>query len=473
MLPELKLLKKATDNLISENNKLFDLVKNWDIALDAISDPVIVVDNNYVVKCVNQAMMAVLDVKEKTDLIDKICHKYTRVEGVKGCSCFTNGRFFYDESLKKWFEHQSKTIYDNNGNLLGHICILKDVTEYKRIEDTLRDKLFILEQPFNGGRAIGIEDIIDINILQELQLTFSHICDIACIIIGSNGEPIINPSNFSAFCRLLRSTESGIQKCEESRAIYYKEALEANKTVISVCNNFPQILEAVIPLRVCGKVVGAVCMGQVKYKPIPENVILEYANEIGVDPYKLVDASNKLTIKTYDEFKTIVSFFETFCEYISLLGTKNVQQYKEINKRISVEKKLVESQYRFRDIVSLLTDWVWEIDRDGIYTYCSRTVEQILGYTPEEVIGKTPFDFMPVDRVDTVYKKFNEKAINRECIVELRNWCVTKSGKLVCVSTNCVPIFDDKGKYTGYRGADVLIPNKYAEDRCGKLEEVG
>lgn len=41
------------------------------------------------------------------------------------------------------------------------------------------------------------------------------------------------------------------------------------------------------------------------------------------------------------------------------------------------------------------SDWVWEVDAQGRYTWSSEVVTELLGVSPKEVIGKTPFDFMP------------------------------------------------------------------------------
>lgn len=33
-------------------------------------------------------------------------------------------------------------------------------------------------------------------------------------------------------------------------------------------------------------------------------------------------------------------------------------------------------------------DWIWEVDAQGRYTYASDGVETMMGYKPEEVLGK-------------------------------------------------------------------------------------
>ena len=55
-----------------------------------------------------------------------------------------------------------------------------------------------------------------------------------------------------------------------------------------------------------------------------------------------------------------------------------------------------------------MADWVWEVDLEGRYIKCSEQVESTLGYSPEEVIGKTPFDFMTEEEAQRLVAVFEE-----------------------------------------------------------------
>ena len=48
----------------------------------------------------------------------------------------------------------------------------------------------------------------------------------------------------------------------------------------------------------------------------------------------------------------------------------------------------------YKELIESNSDLVWEIDTQGVYTYVNDVIESLLGYTADEVIGKTPFDFM-------------------------------------------------------------------------------
>src|SRR3989344_3952831 len=115
---------------------------------------------------------------------------------------------------------------------------------------------------------------------------------------------------------------------------------------------------------------------------------------------------------------------------------------------------LAGSEERFRTLVETTSDWIWEVDAHSIYTYASPKVSELLGYAPEEVIGKTPFDFMPPDEAAKVGQQFTEIIAARRPFERLENVNLRKDGRRVVIETSGVPIFDREGGLAGYRGVD-------------------
>lgn len=66
------------------------------------------------------------------------------------------------------------------------------------------------------------------------------------------------------------------------------------------------------------------------------------------------------------------------------------------------EAALLENEQRFRVLAEATSDWMWEVDPAGVHTYASPKVRDLLGYDPEEIIGKTPFDLMPPEEASRV-----------------------------------------------------------------------
>lgn len=146
--------------------------------------------------------------------------------------------------------------------------------------------------------------------------------------------------------------------------------------------------------------------------------------------------------------------------------------YRDITEQKKIIDELKNSEKRFHDIALSSADWIWEVDREGKYTFASGRVKQLLGYLPEEIIGKTPFDLMPMEEAQRVREIFHQIASEKRPIVDLENWNLTKDGKRVLLRANGVPILSDNGELLGYRGVDKDITDKkWTEEQLKKNEE--
>jgi two-component system sensor histidine kinase/response regulator len=125
---------------------------------------------------------------------------------------------------------------------------------------------------------------------------------------------------------------------------------------------------------------------------------------------------------------------------------------------------LQENEARFRNLVETTSDWIWEVDENGVYTYASPKICDILGYLPEDVIGKTPFDLMPADEAQRVADLFAASVSARKTLVNLENVNIHKDGRRVVLETSAVPIVDRDGKLRGYRGIDRDITGRKQAD---------
>ena len=109
---------------------------------------------------------------------------------------------------------------------------------------------------------------------------------------------------------------------------------------------------------------------------------------------------------------------------------------------------------RLRDLLNNNTDWVWEVDAQGRYTYVSEVVTQLLGYPAEQVLGKTPFDFMPPAEAQRVGEAFGAIVGAKRAFSGLINRNIHAKGHIVVLETSGVPLLNAQGELLGYRGID-------------------
>lgn len=145
--------------------------------------------------------------------------------------------------------------------------------------------------------------------------------------------------------------------------------------------------------------------------------------------------------------------------------------------RRRMARDLRDSEERFTHLMETTNDWVWEVDRDGRYVYSNDRVTQLLGYTPDEALGRTPFDFMPPAEAQRVSHLFAGLASERVPLNAIENTCRHKNGSLVIVETSGVPILGPEGEYLGYRGMDRDVTARRGLEeqlrQAQKLEAVG
>ncbi len=127
---------------------------------------------------------------------------------------------------------------------------------------------------------------------------------------------------------------------------------------------------------------------------------------------------------------------------------------RDITDEQSLQSALRQSESRFRNLVESSSDWIWEVDSNAVYTYVSPRCVEILGYKPEELLGKRPFDLMPADEAQRVSSFFQAICAEKKAFAQLENTSLHKSGRRVVLETNGAPILDGRGNLLGYRGID-------------------
>ena len=135
-----------------------------------------------------------------------------------------------------------------------------------------------------------------------------------------------------------------------------------------------------------------------------------------------------------------------------------------------VENMLWESRQRFLSLVETTSDWIWEVDKKGVYTFSNQKVKDILGYDRHEILGRTPFDFMPPPEAQKIAQIFRKLSKSRQAFSGLENINLHRDGREVVLETSGVPVFDEKGEYLGYRGIDRDITERKRSETA--LEQI-
>jgi PAS domain S-box-containing protein len=130
----------------------------------------------------------------------------------------------------------------------------------------------------------------------------------------------------------------------------------------------------------------------------------------------------------------------------------------DITEKKLAEEVLRESEKRFDMLAAQNRTIIWEVDEKGLYTYVSNVAEQVLGYKPEELIGKKYFyDLCPESERDALKTGIFSAFEQREQFTAMLNPMTSRDGRIIQVSTNAIPIIDKNQNLLGYHGSDMDV----------------
>jgi diguanylate cyclase (GGDEF)-like protein/PAS domain S-box-containing protein len=124
----------------------------------------------------------------------------------------------------------------------------------------------------------------------------------------------------------------------------------------------------------------------------------------------------------------------------------------DITERKAAEDALRASEQRFRDVAEVAGEFLWENDLEGRFTYLSPRVVEVLGYTSEELLGRTAAELMPPGEAERVRAWLAEHMSPDGRFRILEHQIVSKSGDVLWLQVSGVPTHDEQGRHNGQRG---------------------
>ena len=115
---------------------------------------------------------------------------------------------------------------------------------------------------------------------------------------------------------------------------------------------------------------------------------------------------------------------------------------------------LEESEARFRQVAEMTGEWLWEFDPEGRYLISSVAAKDILGYKPEEMLGKRYLDFLAEEDKTAETLEFRGLIGLSQGFCRVLNCYRHKDGHRVYTESTAEPLFDRKGRLLKWRGVD-------------------
>ena len=143
-----------------------------------------------------------------------------------------------------------------------------------------------------------------------------------------------------------------------------------------------------------------------------------------------------------------------------------------ISERKTIERELRKSQTKFKLIAENLTEIIGIISTDGTFEYISPACFDIIGFEPEQLVGKHPYSMIhPDDLPKLHYKKETSPPPKYGSFDEVR--VQHKDGRWVIIEAHCIPIAGEDGKTEkALFVARDITEKKQTEDLLRKSEKL-
>lgn len=358
--------------------ELKEAVKELDLTLNSITDGVIQIDNNSIIKKMNPVAEGIIGYSSKELLekpLDNFYDPYSIDNDNETLSrpkdLILSSKEKYEKKELKFYNKFKELFYisesaaklkDEHGNTIGVIIIIRDITEEKEAEQ----RLIQSEHKFYRIYSLSPDAVIiarkEDSLIYDINKSFIR-------IFGYEKKHIVNQQNLDDL----------IWEDDKDRERFYSY-LNENKNVIQY--------EAKLSTNKDKSVIGLISASFISLNE--ESCIIYYIQDVTQSK-----EAELMLLAATEELEAIVDErteeLKTANEELELI---NEDITREMRERALAEEALKESEKKFRTLMQQIPVGVYRSSVSGEIVQANDKLAQILGYEKaEDVIGKSAYDF--------------------------------------------------------------------------------
>ncbi len=203
-------------------------------------------------------------------------------------------------------------------------------------------------------KALRLEDIIDIEVLQSILEKFCMTAGVASVAVDYKGEPITACLNFTRYCSYFRNDPENRGLCCSSDAHGGVEAARSGKAYTYRCHS--GLTDMAVPIIFEGQYLGAILAGQVKVVDPTEQVRLHPRTLKALEDPAVREAYDEIPYTTQDRVEAAAELMYLVANYIVSVGMnkfvheelnrKSLQLITEMETRMDLERLLKDAELR-------------------------------------------------------------------------------------------------------------------------------
>ncbi len=388
--------------------------------------------------------------------------------------------YILDEELNCEYINQKKHL-----NELGYSSHLKNMTEFIHFEDKTRFLKF-LDKVLNEGKAID-----QVRIQSKKGYQFYEIKGSSLNLPSEKVKILLLMHDISEFKESEAIWESKLDLYKEITAklpeIRYWNLLRSNDSKIDfhetremldlVIDNIPQLIYwKDLELKYLGCNINYARINGINdvrflngktdeeliwpkdnlshIRQCENRVIQNNKSEASIESWIAADKS-----KVYYEVNR-VPLHDLEGNVIGILST-----YSDMSDRFKAEKKIKESEKKYRSILENITEGYYEVDLNGNITFFNDAFREITGYSKEALLGKNYAEMTYQENQNRIFESFSNVYKTEQGIQNLELEFFNKDGQTVYVEASVNLRYDSEGAKIGFFGLIKNITEKYLLQR--------
>ncbi len=231
-----------------------------------------------------------------------------------------------------------------------------------------------------------LKELLDVPKLQELLNSLAAVHSLPSAIIDNEGN-LLTATAWQDICtKFHRVNPDTENKCIESDLHIGAKLTENMSHFIYRC---PMgLVDTATPIIVDGKHLGNVFTGQLFLEPPDESYFKKQAHQYGFDEQEYMAAMRQVPLCTEEQLHNNLSFIAKFTQMLA--------------EQALVNKRLRESEERYRIILQAAIDGVWLVDTRGRILEVNESYCRMSGYGEQELLMLNILDLDAIETADDI-----------------------------------------------------------------------